>query len=1056
MSEIAPSIGASESVRSSGSRGRRSGGRSSAGASATVSPELEKALRTKYGKMCNRTEEWFRMRNEATLSGAIAFVPWILQQSFFEGTVDSDDSVVTHRGEGAVVFSDASGFTALTERLAQKSNGAELLSQCLTSFFTPLIDIINAYRGDVIKFSGDALTIYFPAIDDTMHPRYRPVVPPHGTYGLPDLGAMTTAVLRGCACCIEIHKRLHMFDTGVDGVTLCLHIGVGCGPVTILQVGGVVPPETKVGRYEYVIAGPPIEQISIAEPLAKNGETCVSPQAWKYVSDCVQEGRVVDHPPDFHIVVNMDETKYTYPTVRNAAMERDARADHRFQLSELPVLRRYIPSSVFKQIEGGTLTYVNEMRNISTIFVNGSGVDVSTDSGSRTAHELMSAVQRCCYSHEGTLNKYLVDDKGMLFLLVYGLPPMVHTDDPARAVLACLDMVEVFRNLGLVGKFGVTTGRNYCGVVGSAKRMEYTVLGDTVNLAARLMANAAPLSVLTDETTRNLSLRDVVYKTLEPIKVKGKSALIPIYEPMALGPKELIGLRLDGQIGFPWNPVNSFLGGKSRLLEVNSWPEMLKVQQILQDRSSGGSGRKSLFSSGGILGIGGEIGMGKTELAEYISTEASKRYRFMPLFGTAGSRPGHRFRPIHELMRSAVLAFRHTDSNLPQQERDALLSLVGRMNESGEFAEFVKELHPNLGLPDAAGHQQSPSEEARFCARGIDLVQRLVKLLSAERPIFCILSLRSGSNIFSSREREDDEQMFWELVSRLSECTKQERQSQPIVVCVVIKGTLEDLPDGVRRMVDREHFIRLKPLKDDNIMEYMCKYLQLSQNKVPEALHRYVTKITQGNALFIRETIDQLFNYGHISMAKDVKGSPESLKHTKDLESINIADWASTAMVGGTICLLESLEPLQAAVVKMATVFRGVFTVADLAASSCSKWAGAAYFDAFRVFYSLNKLVQRGIIDRADDDSEVDRGFLGLDGQGPLECFRLNNVLVRKVGDSMVLEAQKKAVKRQALMERVLAKELPARMTEVKRKKAIQHIPWYYQIDQAEDRKSVV
>merc|ERR1719230_1002307 len=159
----------------------------------------------------------------------------------------------------------------------------------------------------------------------------------------------------------------------------------------------------------------------------------------------------------------MDETKYTYPTVRNAAIERDARNEMRFQLSELPVLRRYIPSAVFKQIEGGTLTYVNEMRNISTIFISGSGVDVSSAEGSVVAQELMSGVQRACYAHEGTLNKYLVDDKGMLFLLVYGLPPMVHTDDSARAVLACFDMCAVFKRLDLGGRFGVTTGRNYCG-----------------------------------------------------------------------------------------------------------------------------------------------------------------------------------------------------------------------------------------------------------------------------------------------------------------------------------------------------------------------------------------------------------------------------------------------------------------------------------------------------------------------------------------------------------------------------------------------------------------
>ncbi|OLQ15475.1 Adenylate cyclase type 10 [Symbiodinium microadriaticum] len=236
-----------------------------------------------------RILSWFKKRNGDTLKGALAFVPWVLQQAHGEGGLEKSQ-IVIHRGTGAVVFSDASGFTALTERLSKKSDGAELLSLCLTSFFTPLIDIINSYRGDVIKFSGDALTIYFQAVDDTKHEKYNHVVPPHGTWGLPDLGPEATSVLRASACCIEIHKRLHMFDTGVDNVRLCLHIGVGCGDVNILQVGGVVPPETHVPRCEYIIAGPPLEQISVAEPLAKNGETCLSPQAWAYVKDCVIEG----------------------------------------------------------------------------------------------------------------------------------------------------------------------------------------------------------------------------------------------------------------------------------------------------------------------------------------------------------------------------------------------------------------------------------------------------------------------------------------------------------------------------------------------------------------------------------------------------------------------------------------------------------------------------------------------------------------------------------------------------------------------------------------------
>merc|ERR1740121_427226 len=101
------------------------------------------------------------------------------------------------------------------------------------------------------------------------------------------------------------------------------------------------------------------------------------------------------------------------------------------------------------------------------------------------AQELMSSVQKQCHQHEGTLNKFVINNKEMLFLLVFGLPPLVHQDDPTRAVLACFDMSKVFKKLELVGKFGVTTGRSYCGVVGSNERMEYTVLGDCVNVASK-------------------------------------------------------------------------------------------------------------------------------------------------------------------------------------------------------------------------------------------------------------------------------------------------------------------------------------------------------------------------------------------------------------------------------------------------------------------------------------------------------------------------------------------------------------------------------------------
>merc|ERR1712190_582531 len=130
----------------------------------------------------------------------------------------------------------------------------------------------------------------------------------------------------------------------------------------------------------------------------------------------------------------------------------------------------------------------------------------------------------------------------------------------------------------------------------------------------------------------------------------------------------------------------------------------------------------------------------------------------------------------------------------------------------------------------------------------------------------------------------------------------------------------------------------------------------------------------------------------------------------------------------------------------MSTVFENTFTLPDLASSACSRWAGATHFDYLRLFRALQDLVKRGILEvvrnmRSATDVAIDLRDLKRNQQ----TFQMKNVLIRKVGSSMVLEGQKKVVKRQALIDRALAKALPARMEELNTKKQEPHIPWYYE-----------
>eukprot|EP00747_Dinoflagellata_sp_TGD_P087387 gnl/TRDRNA2_/TRDRNA2_163608_c0_seq1.p1 gnl/TRDRNA2_/TRDRNA2_163608_c0~~gnl/TRDRNA2_/TRDRNA2_163608_c0_seq1.p1 ORF type:complete len:1239 (+),score=222.08 gnl/TRDRNA2_/TRDRNA2_163608_c0_seq1:303-3719(+) len=1085
-------------------------------------------------------EQWFSKRNANTLQGSLSFVPWILQQSYFERSLN-EGSIICHRGTGVVVFSDASGFTALTEKLAKKRNGAELLSQCLTAFFTPLINLINSYRGDVIKFSGDALTIYFPAVDDTkgkQNPRAPACVPPHGSYGLPDLGPMATAVLRASACCVEIHKRLHMFDTGVDGVRLCLHIGVGCGQVAILQVGGVIPPETHVPRCEYIIAGPPLEQISVAEPLAKNGETCLSPQAWEYVKEAVIEGAPLEDRPDYHLLARIDETKYTFPTIKRSAMLLDTRAEQQFKADEVNFIRRYIPSAVFKQIECGTLTYVNEMRKISTVFISGSGLDVCTEEGSKTAQDLTAAVQKCCYAHEGTLNKFVIDDKGMLFLLVYGLPPLVHTDDPTRALLACFDMVKVFMRYNLVGRFGVSTGRNYCGVCGSAMRMEYTVLGDTVNLAARLMAHAPPNGIFCDEATKQMSMQDVNFVSLAPIQVKGKKDPIPVFQPTPKPPPPHLGVDPRGRIYPPWYhkllhgacialtpqkfqvpipPGLAVLEGDELVTKMNclqlcslqGWESMSIVQRLL-----GGQFQKSLhsiptalggaespvkppedspFSSGGVLVLEGRTGSGKVEIAEHVVCHAVHHFKMMPVFGSMGPRPGKEEQIAVELLRSALGAFRHFDNTVPLDDIQALVKLV-----PPQYASSLPAVRQALDVQNRPEAADPIDVKEDLLASTIEVVVAMLELLQKKTPLLIVLQLEFGTNLFNSTL--SGFRCFWTVFSLLQklalpkENTARNPADKTTVLMILCKHA-DKLQPAVKVAIDKGWFVECKGLhEDEDRIEYMAMYLNVPAEMMPDPLQKFVATISIGNPLYIRETIDQLLDDDHIKVHREGEQAL-SLQYHQDLESINISTWGHTAMVGETVCLLESLDPMEAAALKMSTCFEGPFALRDLASSNCSQWAGATHFDYLRLLRAVHKLVAAEILQEVTQDNGVTRiavsrakascnsscpsqhdratgraigsahvpehrnavtqirdttariSLTSIPYKGPDsgEAYLLNNVLIRKIGGSMVLDAQRKSVKRQALVDRALTRELPVRMRLLRKRTGGVHIPWYYE-----------
>ncbi len=152
-------------------------------------------------------------------------------------------------------------------------------------------------------------------------------------------------------------------------------------------------------------------------------------------------------------------------------------------------------------------------------------------------NEYFTRVTEVIFEHGGTLDKYLGD--GLMAL--FGAP-VSKGNDAVNAVRAALGIQQLMAELNQEGTtrgwpdlrvgIGVTTGVVTAGNIGSPKRIDYTVVGDAVNVSARLCANAQPGQILVSEATVAEVNGVFQLKPLEPLQLKGKSRPLPVFSVM--------------------------------------------------------------------------------------------------------------------------------------------------------------------------------------------------------------------------------------------------------------------------------------------------------------------------------------------------------------------------------------------------------------------------------------------------------------------------------------------------------------------------------------------
>ncbi|XP_014609400.1 PREDICTED: adenylate cyclase type 10-like, partial [Polistes canadensis] len=450
-----------------------------------------------------------------------------------------------------LMLGDISGFTDFAEKYTRTGKGgASKLTEILNSYIGAMVQEILSHNGDLLKFSGDAFIVMWKLKDNA------------------NMRDLTTIAIQ-TACIIQ--KHFGAYETDV-GITLRVKLAIASGKTYFTCIGD----PKKMSHY--IIIGKPVWEVKNAERLCKGGDILVALSAWQWVNPIEYVYETL--PDGLHTLIIACSTMwytlkspYTYDDdiheKETSSQESSTAFTEKLFMNSTTVLmnlssslmysknmemidfslrpkiieiskaqlkdalRSYMLKPVIRSVEmDEPLEYLTEMRQVVIVFVNA----VISEMRKRRLIKLVDAayklVCRIVDRMQGCVNKTSLFDKDLTFLCVFGLRGDKHELE-SQIGLKCAYRLRIgLKELACITSVtvGVTTGMTYCGVVGHILRREYTVIGMTVNKAARLMMGYNNKVICDRESFLHSRLEVSHFKLQEPKYFKGITDVGPVYE----------------------------------------------------------------------------------------------------------------------------------------------------------------------------------------------------------------------------------------------------------------------------------------------------------------------------------------------------------------------------------------------------------------------------------------------------------------------------------------------------------------------------------------------
>jgi class 3 adenylate cyclase/tetratricopeptide (TPR) repeat protein len=672
----------------------------------------------------------------------------------------------------AVLFADVSGFTPLAEMLAQRgAEGPEELTRLLNTYFRRIIALLEHEGGEVVKFSGDALTVLFLATDEP-------------------LGHAARRALQAATAMQATTQEFTTLVTSAGTVSLSMKIGIGAGVLQTFQVGG------SFGSWEYIVAGDPIRQVAQAEHGAGRGEVVLSPEALAVLWPSALAPRPLVLPA---------ETTVTDPS------------------AAITALRGFIPDAVQAWLAADVRDWLAVLRPMSVLFVGINGLDYDRPDALTQVQTFLQSAQTAIATYEGSINKLAVDDKGTVLLVLFGAPPFAHADDQARAVRCARDLQTMAAGQGLQLAIGVASGQVFAGPVGSTTRREYTVIGDVVNLAARLMGVAGSGEIRCDFATVRGAQRMLAFEDLPPVRLKGKAGLVQIYRPVDAAEP----VRAD---------MTSFVGRQA---------EVARLGAVLEAVQAGACR---------VLLLEGEAGIGKSRLIAQLGELLHER----GLIGLSGAGLSTEQQTPYRAWRDIFSAYFNLDgvSDVAEPRRRVQAQVAEVAPELLERLPLLNEVLP-LGLPETA-LTATLDADLRHQSR-VGLLVALLRRWAVERPLILVLDDAHWLDSLS-----------WALA--LAVIRGLMAAHTPLLLLLTLRpfdGDSSPEPlETIATLAQTERLI-LSALSPDEVVMLVAARLELPAEELPGAVAELVRTRAAGNPFFAEELVLALRDQGAIAVTTE-------------------------------------------------------------------------------------------------------------------------------------------------------------------------------------------